>query len=174
MIVGSTLDPSKNPTNRAPVELRKPTPLQSLPNPHQSLHSGLPAQTRLPLPGRQYPNLDIHGNSDLPLHRRPLRRHLPMPPHRLQLGHDHQGREMYQPRRFLRLHCRIESLHGPNGSLNPHPPHMETSDAPPTKNSRLRNPLSRCSVHYPTHSHNEPRLTTLTKTEQPPSASGAS
>jgi hypothetical protein len=120
-------------------------------NAHQSLNPGVPTPTGIAFSGRQYPHLDLLGYSNGPLHFRPLRRHLSMPPHRLQLGYDNQRRQMHQPRRLLRINRSAQPLHRPDGYLNPHHNHMEPPYAPSKKNSRMLNPMPRRSVstQYP-------------------------
>lgn len=59
---------------------------------NQNLNPDIPPPTRIALASRQYPNLDIPSCDNSPIHRRPLRRYLPMLPYCLQLGHDNQRR----------------------------------------------------------------------------------
>lgn len=81
--------------NSSTVELCQSTHLQPMLDANQSLNPDVPPPTRITLSCRQHPNLDISGCNNSPLHRRPLRRHLSMPPNLLQLGLDNQRRKMH-------------------------------------------------------------------------------
>lgn len=69
-----------------------------------------------------------------------------MQPSSIRLRYDDPGRQMYQPRRILRLNRSVEPLHGYNGPIDPDHNHRTPPNAPPTQDRRVYYPMSRWSV----------------------------
>lgn len=128
------------------MELRKSTPLQSSPDRGKTLDLGIPAPTRFTLTGGQVPHLELLRRGNQSFYHRPPRRHFPMPPSTIRLRHDDPGREMYQPRRILRLDRSAKPVHRYNGPLDPDHYHCTSPNAPPTQDRRVYHPMSRWSV----------------------------